>query len=946
MEAFDGRRNPTPSKQGFQEPTNIDWPDEEAHRVLVVIDVGKELSYTALDWTLENGLQCGDTLKLLGVLQQISTPSKAGFQAGLSKLGYKSWADEKGWSEMELQSRKQILQNNLELHLRCQKLGITLDIDVQVCRDLKSLIVEVAKNFEAHHVVLDRSMKKDKKYYIDNLTCYVTRVKTIDSVQPLRPGLHPDMMMRPISPVSGPQAPPTLNRRSSRRRSPASLFMTADTDLHSVQDDPEVIETEVESEQGSEIPPYVNPTMRQDIIAVRQWLEDQGSPELGMYSREESLQLSASPSSDIVSPSTEDSCPDPRPFSSKGTNNNGMETMCLGQQEISETVANSCISPASDNSPTGASSVTQSTEQLVSPLRPPPPTNKAASNPHAPTVTSTRARTAAVGRSDAWSPMDAYPSRNGNSAQGPISVQPRRVDASWTLQNLNELLNGDVGNYLSPLEKAVKKEVEVKVVPVAKSAPSKQPSQMLSPTHLNPLQMPSKNRNLVHPLIPKDIVPLQVQRVADRSSSVRRGMFMKKQGPLAPPLCTICKHKTPEFGKAVRRFSYDELLYATDNFNHHNYLAQGGYGSVYRGILPEGQLIAVKQHKIASSQGDEEFCAEVEVLSCAQHRNLVTLIGYCVENHKRLLVYEYVCNGSLDRHLSAKNREGLPWKYRQKIALGSARALRYLHEECRVGCIVHRDMRPNNILLTHDFMPMVGDFGLARRQMHGEMAEETRVLGTLGYLAPEYAETGQITEKADVYAFGVVLLEIITGRKAVDGGVLLTDWARELLDKSDLQLVDPRLRGAEYENNMFEMHCMMHAARQCIKKDPAMRPRMAQVLRILDPQQDGESLYGLGLGGRKIAPEQLPSYTPPPAVPTSISAVPSVSIAQSTTIPTSVSKVIRSGRMKKPSKSMFKTSRSSSAPRLSYDEQRNLEDEEEGFREGVLLSYNSMLEFV
>lgn len=120
-------------------------------------------------------------------------------------------------------------------------------------------------------------MRKDKKYFIDNLTCYVTRVKTIDSCQPLRPGLHPDMMMWPTSPVSGPQIPVTLARRSSRRRSTdQSLFMTADTDLHSVQDEAEVLETE-----GSEIPTYVNPTMRQEIIAVRQWLEDQGSPELG-----------------------------------------------------------------------------------------------------------------------------------------------------------------------------------------------------------------------------------------------------------------------------------------------------------------------------------------------------------------------------------------------------------------------------------------------------------------------------------------------------------------------------------------------------------------------------------------------------------------------------------------------------------------------------------------
>lgn len=354
----------------------------------------------------------------------------------------------------------------------------------------------------------------------------------------------------------------------------------------------------------------------------------------GIYPREESLQLSVSPRSDIVSPSaTEDSCADPRAFSRK---DNGMGTMASpGQQEMSETVAKSCMSLVSDDSPTGASSVTQSAE----PLRPLPNT---ISNP----LVSPHSRTSALRRSDGWSSMDtdAINPRNENrKQQGPISVQPRRVDASWALQNLNGLLNGDVGSYLSPPQENVK-ALDVKVMPVAKLSTSKS-TPTLSSAQVNPLQLPSNGRS-----------PVQPQIVGDRSSSqVRRGTFMtKKQGPLAPPLCTVCKHKTPEFGKAVRRFSYAELLYATDNFNHHNYLAQGGYGSVYRGILPEGQLIAVKQHKIASNQGDEEFCAEVEVLSCAQHRNLVTLIGYCVENGRRLLVYEYVCNGSLDRHLSGK----------------------------------------------------------------------------------------------------------------------------------------------------------------------------------------------------------------------------------------------------------------------------------------------------
>ncbi|KAG5405739.1 hypothetical protein IGI04_011858 [Brassica rapa subsp. trilocularis] len=251
-----------------------------------------------------------------------------------------------------------------------------------------------------------------------------------------------------------------------------------------------------------------------------------------------------------------------------------------------------------------------------------------------------------------------------------------------------------------------------------------------------------------------------------------------------PPLCSICQHKGPVFGKPPRVFSYAELELATCGFSRANFLAEGGYGSVHRGVLPEGQVVAVKQHKLAS-----------------------------------------------------RKRETLEWAARQKIAVGAARGLRYLHEECRVGCIVHRDMRPNNILITHDNEPLVGDFGLARWQPDGELGVETRVIGTFGYLAPEYAQSGQITEKADVYSFGVVLVELVTGRKAIDitmpkGQQCLTEWARPLLEEYAVEeLVDPRLGDRFVES---EVICMVHAASLCIRRDPHLRPRMSQVLRILE----------------------------------------------------------------------------------------------------------------
>ncbi|KAL6496968.1 hypothetical protein OROGR_028897 [Orobanche gracilis] len=374
----------------------------------------------------------------------------------------------------------------------------------------------------------------------------------------------------------------------------------------------------------------------------------------------------------------------------------------------------------------------------------------------------------------------------------------------------------------------------------------------------------------------------------DFSGSLREAISLSRTGPCgSPPLCSICQHKTPVFGKPPRWFTYADLELATGGFSQANFLAEGGYGSVHRGVLPDGQTIAVKQHKLASSQGDQEFCSEVEVLSCAQHRNVVMLIGFCIEDGRRLLVYEYICNGSLDSHLYGRHQDTLSWAARQKIAVGAARGLRYLHEECRVGCIVHRDMRPNNILITHDFEPLRGPFTeafqgesflisligfdyslqdggfrsskVATRWGDGSRNQSNR---NLWYLAPEYAQSGQITEKADVYSFGVVLVELVTGRKAVDinrpkGQQCLTEWARPLLEAYAVdELVDPRL-GNSYSE--VEAYCMLHAASLCIRRDPQARPRMSQVLRVLegdamDSGQLGTPGFDVGSRSGRIMP--------------------------------------------------------------------------------------------
>ncbi|XP_027364568.1 inactive protein kinase SELMODRAFT_444075-like [Abrus precatorius] len=314
-------------------------------------------------------------------------------------------------------------------------------------------------------------------------------------------------------------------------------------------------------------------------------------------------------------------------------------------------------------------------------------------------------------------------------------------------------------------------------------------------------------------------------------------------------LCSICKHKIPIFRSVPRRFTYREIENATGRFSDSYMMADGGYSCVYRGELPDGQVIAVKQYKKLKSFSASEFCLEVEKLSCAQHRNLLILMGYCIDT-EWLLIYEFACNGSLDKHLyGTETNQVMAWHDRMKVAVGTARGLRYLHEDCRAGCIVHGDLRPSNILLTHDFEPMIGDFGLARWQINPQLAKEsTHLIGTVGYLSPEYIQTGQVSEKVDVYAFGVILLELLSGFNAREfsgktGKQSLSEWSNTMLEKNKPnELIDSRLNNNYVEK---EAESMMHAAYLCVSPHPAQRPRMSQVLKILegDIPIDGASMY-------------------------------------------------------------------------------------------------------
>ncbi|KAG8077931.1 hypothetical protein GUJ93_ZPchr0007g4270 [Zizania palustris] len=212
-------------------------------------------------------------------------------------------------------------------------------------------------------------------------------------------------------------------------------------------------------------------------------------------------------------------------------------------------------------------------------------------------------------------------------------------------------------------------------------------------------------------------------------------------------------------------FGYDELAAAADGFSESNLLGQGGFGEVYKGTV-RGQEVAIKRLRSGSGQGEREFRAEVEIISRVHHKNLVSLVGYCIYGEQRLLVYEYVPNRTLEFHLHGSGRAALDWPRRWKIAVGSAKGLAYLHEDCHPK-IIHRDIKAANILLDYTFEPKVADFGLAKYQAAEQTAVSTRVMGTFGYLAPEYAATGKVNDRSDVFSFGVMILELITGNKPI-----------------------------------------------------------------------------------------------------------------------------------------------------------------------------------
>ncbi|XP_057541338.1 probable LRR receptor-like serine/threonine-protein kinase At1g56140 [Amaranthus tricolor] len=281
-------------------------------------------------------------------------------------------------------------------------------------------------------------------------------------------------------------------------------------------------------------------------------------------------------------------------------------------------------------------------------------------------------------------------------------------------------------------------------------------------------------------------------------------------------------------------FSYAELRTATGDFSPSNKLGEGGFGSVYKGTLSDGRVVAVKQLSIASKQGKSQFLAEIATISAVQHRNLVTLYGCCIDGQKHLLVYEYLVNKSLDKVLFGDSKVELNWAQRFEVCLGVARGLTYLHQESRLR-IVHRDVKSSNILLDADLNPKISDFGLAKLYDNKMTHMSTGVAGTVGYLAPEYAMRGHLTEKVDVFAFGVVALELVSGRSNCDASLgreqmYLVDWAWHLFENGrELQFADKRLK----DFNQDEVKRVIAVAFLCTQTSSAQRPIMSRVLAML-----------------------------------------------------------------------------------------------------------------
>ncbi|KAL0913211.1 hypothetical protein M5K25_016655 [Dendrobium thyrsiflorum] len=288
-------------------------------------------------------------------------------------------------------------------------------------------------------------------------------------------------------------------------------------------------------------------------------------------------------------------------------------------------------------------------------------------------------------------------------------------------------------------------------------------------------------------------------------------------------------------------YTLRELEEATGRFGDENVIGEGGYGIVYRGVLADNTVVAVKNLLNNRGQAEKEFRVEVEAIGRVRHKNLVRLLGYCAEGAHRMLVYEYVDNGNLDQwlHGDVGDVSLLTWEIRMNIILGTAKGLAYLHEGLEPK-VVHRDVKSSNILLDRQWNSKVSDFGLAKLLCSERSYVTTRVMGTFGYVAPEYASTGMLNERSDVYSFGVLIMEIISGRTPADysrppGEVSLVEWLKILVgERRSEEVIDPRILEKPPSKSLKRA---LLVALRCVDPDAVKRPRMGHVIHMLEMEE-------------------------------------------------------------------------------------------------------------
>ncbi|CAJ1950099.1 unnamed protein product [Sphenostylis stenocarpa] len=349
--------------------------------------------------------------------------------------------------------------------------------------------------------------------------------------------------------------------------------------------------------------------------------------------------------------------------------------------------------------------------------------------------------------------------------------------------------------------------------------------------------------------------------------NVRKGGVKKKRSKRSSS-----PNESQEFiatSSHLRRFTFHDIQLATKNFDSRNFLGRGGFGTVFKGWVDDATgtsiPVAVKTLNPNGLQGHKQWLAEIKYLGELHHPNLVRLVGYCIEDDKRVLAYEFMSRGSLEKYLFQRGHwtMQLPWSMRMKIAMDAANGLAFLHQEASPA-VIFRDFKTSNILLDKDFNAKLSDFGLAKDAPVGHKKHvSTEVMGTEGYIAPEYVMTGHLTSKSDVYSFGMVLLEMLTGRRAVDQvrpakEKNLVDWLRpRIRNKENFRYVmDPRFRG---QYPMRQAYRAMKLAIHCLRHDPKARPLMSEVVCELQSLLADDDVDMFSAPSTSVSPPSIPT---------------------------------------------------------------------------------------